>query len=167
MQKLIKNGSLADNPWLQVASDSTPEQLEGIAAEHLLLPLPLWQSQRQQLMAAGRQVGVWLDSHETPDDLADTLSEASLVALNFPAFMDGRPYTTATCLRQQHAYTGELRAVGDVLRDQLYYMKRCGFDSFDLHESVDPADALTAFADFSTSYMSTIEEPAPLFRRRA
>jgi uncharacterized protein (DUF934 family) len=90
-----------------------------------------------------------------------------LLALNFPTFMDGRSYSKACVLRQQMKYEGEIRAIGDVLRDQLFYLKRCGFSSFDLKDSVKLEDAQKALKDFTTNYQATVEEPVPLYRRRA
>ena len=85
---------------------------------------------------------------------------------NFPHFMDGRAYSTAVILRKHFHYEGELRAIGDVLRDQLFMMKRCGFTTFDLRDTVKLEDAQTAFSDFTTNYQATVETPEPLFRRR-
>jgi uncharacterized protein (DUF934 family) len=89
-----------------------------------------------------------------------------LVALNFPEFKDGRPYSSARELRQRWRYQGEIRAVGDVLRDQLFFMKRCGFDAFLLREDQNLDAALSAFHDFQDAYQPGIIQPLPLFRRR-
>src|SRR5690606_7612706 len=89
-----------------------------------------------------------------------------VIALNFPAFTDGRSYSTAVALRTHHRYEGEIRAIGDVLRDQLFYMRRCGFSTFDLRDSVKLEDAQKALGDYTTSYQATVEEPLPLFKRR-
>ena len=100
------------------------------------------------------------------NQIGDNLNQLALVALNFPVFSDGRSYTNARELREHLHYTGEIRAIGDVLRDQLFYMARCGFDAFSLRHDQDPDDCLLAFGDFSTGYQATITEPDPLFRRR-
>ena len=89
-----------------------------------------------------------------------------LIALNFPVFSDGRSYTNARELRQKYAFKGEIRAIGDVLRDQLYYMAQCGFETFEIRHDQEAELCLNAFKDFKTGYQSTITVPTPLFRRR-
>ena len=79
---------------------------------------------------------------------------------------DGRGYTQARMLRDRYAYTGEVRAVGDVFRDAMFYMHRCGVNAFELRPGQDPADALRAFADFSFGYQGAADDLAPVFRRR-
>lgn len=168
MPKLIDTtGNLVDNPWELLPKDATLESVQQHPATHLLVPCRLWLASKAELQATGKTVAVWLDSNETADMVKDDLSTLPLVALNFPGFMDGRSYSTAALLRQKWKYSGEIRAIGDVLRDQLFFMKRCGFTSFDLRDSVKLEDARKAFGDFTTSYQSTVEQPIPLFRRRA
>jgi len=87
--------------------------------------------------------------------------------VSFPVFTDGRGYSIARLLRDRHGWTGELRAVGDVLRDQLFALARCGFDSFALRAGQDVQASLAAFGDFSVRYQSATDEPMPLFRRRS
>jgi uncharacterized protein (DUF934 family) len=142
------------------------EDALGASASHLLVNAALWQQHKQELLASGKQIAVWLDSDQTADTIAADLSRLPLIALNFPGFMDGRSYSTAVVLRKHHGYAGEIRAIGDVLRDQLFYMKRCGFTTFDLKDTVKLEDAQRAFSDYSATYASTVEEPQPLFRRR-
>ena len=89
-----------------------------------------------------------------------------MIAVNFPQFTDGRGYSTARLLRERYGWKGEMRAIGDIQRDQLYYLSRCGFDSFLLNEGFDPQEALTAFNDFSEAYQTAVDQPVPLFRRR-
>jgi uncharacterized protein (DUF934 family) len=168
MPKLIDTlGIPVDNAWQSFAKDATLESVQQSAAKLVLVPCKLWQANKAALLSTGKTFGVWLDSDETAQMLKDDLSVLPLIALNFPTFMDGRSYSTAGILRQQFKYTGEIRAIGDVLRDQLFYLKRCGFSSFDLKDSVKLDDAQKALKDFTTSYQATVEEPTPLFRRRA
>jgi uncharacterized protein (DUF934 family) len=87
--------------------------------------------------------------------------------VNFPAFGDGRGYSTARLLRERYNYKGELRAFGEITRDHLFYLASCGFDSFVLREGEKPEEALASFDDFSDAYQSSVERPLPLFRRRA
>ena len=108
-----------------------------------------------------------LEPTDDPALVAASLGQARVVAVNFPKFGDGRGFSLARLLRERYGYKGELRAVGAVGRDHLYYMAQCGFDAFELRAGEDPEEALAAFGDFSDSYQSTTAQPLPLFRRRA
>ena len=132
----------------------------------IIVPLALWQRDRAQLLARKGQLGIWLDSQEDPATLADDLNHFALLAVNFPKFGDGRGYSTARLLRERYGWKGELRAIGEVVRDHLYFMAACGFDAFLLREDQNPQEALTGFGDFSESYQTSVEQPQPLFRRR-
>ena len=104
----------------------------------VLAPLDRFRSEGEAWLDAGLRVGVILPADEGPEALSNVLPRLALVALDFPVFRDGRAYTSATLLRERLRWTGELRAVGDVLREQAWLMVRCGFDSFA------PADGSTA-----------------------
>lgn len=166
MPTLIKNGVVIDNPWVIVPRDEDVETALARPEQHLIVPAELWLGARARFDASGRQIGIWLDSDQHPSLIAPHIQEFSLIALNFPKFSDGRAFSYAVALRKHYGYKGELRAIGEVLRDPLFYMKRCGFDSFDLSDEVKVEDALKAFSDFQGTYASTVEEPQPLFRRR-
>lgn len=167
MPRLIdRNGAPIANTWTLLAKDCTLEQALAEPGSQLIVPLQLWSAQKDALRASGRQIAVWLDSEESVAAIAPDLAQLPLVALNFPVFTDGRNFSNATRLHQHHRYSGEIRAIGDVLRDQLFYMRRCGFTTFDLRDSVKLEDAQKALQDFRDNYQSTIEQPVPLFRRR-
>lgn len=161
MARLIKNRQLAADSWkLLEADDALP------ADGNVIVPLKLWQAQREALLARAGNVGVWLDGNEEPDAIAADLDLLGVVAVNFPQFADGRGYSVARTLRERYGYKGELRAIGDVLRDQLFYLSRVGFDAFALRDDQDIDDALKAFDDFSDAYQTSVTQPQPLFRRR-
>ena len=107
-----------------------------------------------------------LEPSDDPARFADRLGAVARIEVNFPSFTDGRGYSIARLLRERHGYGGELRAVGDVQRDQLFYLARCGFDAFLLRKDEDADEALAAFEDFSEAYQASVERPQPLFRRR-
>jgi len=109
---------------------------------------------------------VWLKPADDPEALAGDVTRLPLIAVDFPKFGDGRGYSTARLLREKYRYTGELRAIGEILRDQLYYLRQCGFDTFALSPGRSVAQALAAFDDFSDNYQATVAQPVPLFRRR-
>src|SRR5262249_40094612 len=130
------------------------------------LPLATWKVSRVELLARREPVGVWLKPDDDPAGIAADLGALSLVAVHFPKFADGRGYSTAVLLRTRYGFKGELRAFGDVGRDQLFHLKRCGFDSFSLAEHRDPEAALASLDDFSLRYQGSVDDPRPLFRKR-
>jgi uncharacterized protein (DUF934 family) len=109
--------------------------------------------------------GVRIGSDKLPSDVAD-IQRLALIAIEFPRFSDGRGYSVARMLRDRHGFAGELRAVGWVLRDQLYFLERCGFDAFELQPGKPLESALEAFGEFSVSYQTAADEKRPLYRRR-
>ncbi|MDD3352317.1 DUF934 domain-containing protein [Zoogloea sp.] len=169
MPKLIKNGQLVDDNAQVLILDETqaPEELS-LPEGPVFVPFAVWQAHKGQL--SGRPgLGVWLDSHEDVAELAEDLGEISGVALNFPKFTDGRSYSAAALLRTRYGFKGEIRAIGDVLRDQFFFMQRCGFDTIQpkagKYSDAQLEAALASLQDFSTPYQAAVDQPAPLFRR--
>jgi uncharacterized protein (DUF934 family) len=107
-----------------------------------------------------------LEPADDPASVAGELGGVARVEVNFPKFGDGRGYSIARLLRERYGYRGELRAVGHITRDLLFFLESCGFDAFELREGEDPREALAAFEDFSESYQASVARPLPLFRRR-
>ena len=132
----------------------------------LLLPLDEWRERAGAWSRHDGRLGLLLSPPDDPFTVAPDLDRFALVAVNFPRFTDGRGYSIARLLRERLRYEGELRAGGDVLRDQLFLMARCGFDSFALRADQDPQAAHAAFRDFSVRYQAATDQPLPLFRRR-
>ena len=167
MTRIIKNGNIVDDTWtiLKLSEGETPESV-ALDDATALVPLPVWQARKNELVSRGQPVGVWLDSHEGPEAIAADLQHFAIIAVNFPKFADGRGFSTARLLRERYGYTGELRAIGDVLQDQLYYMKRCGFDAYAVRADKDIVAALAGLDDFSDSYQAAADQPQPLFLRR-
>lgn len=163
MPQLIKGRSVVVDRWTLLREATglgdVPSDLP------VIVPLALWQAERDALSARG-DVGVWLGPADGPEALAADIGRLELIAVDFPQFTDGRGYSSARLLRDKYRFTGELRAIGDVLRDQLYYMQQCGFDAFAVRADRDPVDALKGLDDFSDRYQGTVYEPRPLFRRR-
>lgn len=109
---------------------------------------------------------VWISPDDDFEPMIDRLLDLDLIAVDFPVFRDGRGYSIATLLRTRYGWTGELRAIGDVLRDQLNYMRRCGFDAFAVRADKDIHDAIKSFSYYSVRYQGAVDDPVPLFRRR-
>jgi len=166
MAALIRQRRVVADSWrrLERAADVSLPSVPGEG--DVIVPLALWLERRDALPARGGRTGVWLDSHEGPEALAGDVGRLELIAVNFPKYQDGRGYSIATLLRERYGFKGELRAIGEVARDHLFYMARCGFDSFALREGEDVEEALAAFADFSEGYQASVSQPLPLFRRR-
>ncbi len=130
-----------------------------------LIPLAAALAQPDRVRAAA-PVGIWLAPNEEPEQAVPLFGSIGLIAVQFPKFGDGRGFSTAALLRSRHGWRGELRAVGDVLRDQLLFLSRAGFDAFELRADQNPHAALTAFGELSEQYQASATEPLPLFRRR-
>lgn len=162
MPQLLKEGSIVADSW---RLQSQLEDAAPVPDGKLILPLGAWESRRDQLLNRP-DTGVWLDSDEEPSRIADDLEHLDLLAINFPVFSDGRGYSYARLLRERYAYHGELRAIGDVLVDQLFFLKRCGFDAFALRDDQDIEAAKAALGAFSESYQAATDQAVPLFRRR-
>ena len=165
MQRIIKNGQIIDETWQLLPKDASLDDIRN--SGDIIVPLALWVEHDRALLARDGGLGVWLDAGEEIEDIADQLQHFQVIALNFPAFTDGRHYSTAYLLRTRYGYRGEVRAIGDVLRDQLFALRRVGFDAFALRADKDPQDALQSFADFAEVYQASADQPLPLFRRRA
>ncbi len=143
MPKLIKNG--------EIIEDQSPEVLD----------LEQWLQLEDRATRA-----VVLEPGETLAPLLDHIDEIPLVLINFPTFMDGRGFSYGRELRER-GYTGELRAVGHFIRDQLTYLSRCGFNAFQFDDEEELEEAQASLADFSEYYQASVDQPKPLFRRRA
>ena len=164
MQQIIKGNEVVQDSWELLPKDASLDQLTNTG--DVIVPLALWLEHAHALKARDGQLGVWLDSDEEAESIADDLEHFAVIALNFPVFSDGRNYSNARLLRDRYAYKGELRAIGDVLRDQLFFMHRCGFDAYALREDHDAHEALASLQDFSVVYQASTDQPLPLFRRR-
>lgn len=164
---IIKNRAIVNDDWnvLRLDENDTPESV-AVPNGKVILPLKVWQSQRESLQARA-DLGVWLNSDERAEALQIDIEKFSVIAVNFPKFADGRGYSIAHHLRERLGYRGELRAIGDVLRDQLFYMQRVGFDAFEPRANKDINGALKGLDDFSEIYQASSDQALPLFRRVA
>ncbi len=162
MATLIDRNGLRPDTWHAFDGDAGAIPPDADA----LIPLDEWRERAAVWSARPGRLGILLAPSDDPAALAADLGRFALVAVSFPVFTDGRGYSIARLLRERHGWTGELRAVGDVLRDQLFAMARCGFDSFALRAGQDVQASLAAFGDFSVRYQSAADQPVPLFRRR-
>jgi uncharacterized protein (DUF934 family) len=160
-QSIISNGELVQDNWTIVSKDAATLP----AGSNLILPINLWLNEKTNL-ASREDIAVWLDSDEIPSsEFCEDLNRLPMVAINFPVFTDGRGFSIARILRDRFQFRGELRAIGYILRDQLCFMKRCGFNSFVLPDSTNVEEAIESLNDFTEFYQAATDQPLPLFRR--
>jgi len=148
---LIKDGAISVDPWATVADD------EDLPEGPAVVSLKRWLAERGSLEGRNGPLGLRLGSDEAPDSLVSDLDRFDLICLEFPKFTDGRAYSYARKLRERYGYTGELRAVGNVLRDQFLFMHRCGFNAFEVAESDDADSWLRAIGEISVTYQSAAD----------
>lgn len=165
MHKVIKGTQQLDNdPWIVVSQETTDFAQAQALGEQLLLPLTLWLEDAKEYID-NPKIGVWLKSDEEPEALLPYLTQLQLIAIDFPVFTDGRGYSQARRLRLNFDYKNELRAIGDVLRDQMQFYRRCGFDSFALREDADVTHSIEGLEDFSVFYQDADDNYKPPFAR--
>ncbi len=166
MATLIKERRIVADSWHLLERGPKGDLPEVPARGEVIIPLALWLASREDFLAYPGKLGVWLDANEGPEALAGDAQRFPLIAVNFPKFGDGRGYSIARLLRERYGFKGELRAIGDVLHDHLFFMEQCGFDAFALREDQDAQEALSVFGTFSDGYQTSVLRPVPLFRRR-
>ena len=166
MTQIIRNREVVEDDWTHLA-DEAPLPASG----KVIVTHARWVKDKDALKTRGN-VGVKIPGTLAVDELKDDLSSLALVALVFDFIQpkpeggrtfDGRAYTQARALRERLGYPGEIRAVGGVFRDAVFYMARCGVNAFEVKN---PQDALNAFKDFSFGYQGAADDPTPIFRRR-
>ena len=161
--KIIKDSQIVDNDWQLV--DAPDEGAADLSGTNLIVPVAVWQNQKDEL-SDRNDIGLWLDSADEPETIADDLKHFQLIAINFPAFTDGRGYSYGRLLRERFDYQGEIRAIGDVFQDMLHYLTRCGFNAFALKEGKSIEAALAGLKTIGESYQAAVDEKLPLYRRR-
>lgn len=156
------------------AATATPEQIGAtvIPTGKVLVPLTVWTVRKAELagrVAAG-EVGVWLETHEPVEKLVESQQDLSvfpIIGIHIERFADGRAYSMANLLRTRYGFKAELRVFGDVLRDQLYYLRRVGFDAFEIRADRSAEEALASLKDFSEPYQASVVIDQPVWRRHA
>ena len=159
---LLKDGAVAADLWQRVGKD------EALPAEGpVVVSFARWQAERETLVGRNAPLGVRLCNTDDVAALADDLDRIELVVLEFPKFSDGRAYSQARILRERYGYRGELRAAGNVLRDQLLFMQRCGFDAFELTHDQPTQVWVSAINEFTVFYQPAGDGRASVMQRRA
>lgn len=154
MPKLLKARDFAIDAWQRFDGDAA----RITRGDALLFPLPVWLAQRDTLLAReASRTGIWLNGDEEPEQIAADIHRFGCIAVNFPTFMDGRGFSCGRLLREQYGFHGELRAVGDIFVDQLHFLRRCGFDAFELPDGTALDVALDCLDAFSVHYQAACD----------
>ncbi len=152
VKQIIKDQQIVDDQWRTLADD------DNTLAGDIIISSKRWKQDKATFKSHSGGLGILIEFDKHIDDIKDDLDNFDLVAIEFQSFTDGRGYSYATLLRRM-GWTKEIRAVGDVLRDQVFYMHRCGFNAFEIRADRDINDALHAFSEFSVAYQPAINNP--------
>ena len=161
--QVIKHRQIVTDDWRRLTDIKPGDE---VPPGKVIIPFACWQASREKLIARGGRYAVCINGEHETEVVAGDLGYFTLIALEFPTFRDGRCYTHARLLRERYGYQGELRAVGDVLRDQLLFMERCGIDSFEVRADKNIEDALKAFTEFSVKYQTAADQAVPVYKLR-
>jgi uncharacterized protein (DUF934 family) len=166
MTQIILDKQIANDDWTLVADDAA------LTAAKEVINFSRWAAAEGADKAAlitkrdNGSLGIQLNAGDTADLLAADSQGFALINVEFPKFADGRGYSAARLLRERYDFSGQLRAVGDVLFDQLFYMMRCGFNAMAMRADQDLELAVKGFETFSAPYQGDVNDTRPLFRRR-
>lgn len=158
--QVIKDKQIVTDDWQRVLDE------EAIPTGEVIISYRRWKQGGDEIEQHQGPLAICIDGDDAIEEVAEIAQQFELIALDFPTFADGRNYSNARILRDRYAYKGDLRAVGDVMRDQLYYMQRCGISSFQVRADKNIEDALKAFDDFSLSYQTAADGAEPVYRYR-
>ncbi len=169
MTRIIKNREVVEDDWIVISADADGglPLPDALPSGKVIVPLLYWKTARDVLIATRdkAQLAIWLAPDDEPADVVPDFDAVTLLAVQFPVFRDGRGISLARLLRERYGWKGEIRAIGDVLRDQIGYMSRCGIDAFAVRADKDIHDALKAFDELTIHYQGAVDDPRPLFRR--
>ncbi len=159
MALIIDQQLVSEDSWQRVDEETLTREGDR------LVPLALWQASRDALSAQSGRLGLLIDGSVDLEEIAEELPRFALVAVHFPSFADGRGFSLARLLRERYGFAGQVRAVGEVSRDRLEYMRRCGFDAFEVPDARYAPELVSAFGEISTLYQGAVDEPRPIYRR--
>ncbi|AJQ95215.1 DUF934 domain-containing protein [Gynuella sunshinyii] len=160
---LNKDLQVVINEW-KIFSEIEPAF--GTESKQIIIPISLWDECSDQLLAQNKEVGLAIHNDINVEDLSIPKPGYAFIGIEFPKFMDGRGFSIARYLREDMSLDCDIRALGEILEDQLLYLKRCGFTSFELSERVTVETATTCINSLTEAYQADAIEPRPLFRRK-
>ncbi len=158
--KILKNRQVIQDTWRTLSAD------EALTDGDLIIPFEQWLSESKALQSHSGKIGVLISSDTNIQRVIENLNHFALVALNFPKYTDGTCFSYAYLLRERHKFSGELRAVGDIFRDQFAYLERCGFDAIQLEDEEALENGKLAFDEIPIHYQSSADKAEPLYRIR-
>ena len=166
--QIIKDQTIVEDHWQWLAINQSENIDFSAMTGDIIIPFTVWKENQQYCLEYSGRLGVCINSdHDIHEQaLVEPLIKLDLIALNFAVFTDGRSYSQARLLRDRYGFTGELRAVGDVLRDQLLFMQRCGINAFQLRDDKDLSDALAAFSELTVKYQTAADSAVPVYKNR-
>lgn len=164
---MARSRAIVADSWQRIDRPADGSRPAIPAEGDLLVPLEVWLAERETLVNPPGRIGVWLDPNADPDLIARDLPRFRVIAVHLPLFSDGRAFSLGRLLRERYGFRGELRVFGDVRRDQLLYLARCGFDAFELAADEDREEALAGLSDFDSVYQAAVDEGLALTRRAA
>jgi len=157
---IIKDGAIIADEVKHLADDEAP------AGNAFTVSLARWQAEKASLKATGAAIGVRLSGGDAVADIAADLPELALVVVEIPALADGRAFSHARLLRDRFGYTGEVRALGGFIRDQVYFLARVGVNAFEPVPETNLEALLPALTEFTVNYQAAADQKQPLYRRR-
>lgn len=160
---ILRRGEIAEDNWTLVEDGSTQIEAGG---GNVIVTLARWRAEREALLAAHAAVGVLVPNTADIEAVFREIADRSLIVLQFPTFTDGRALSQAVVLRKRLGYTGELRAVGDVIRDLVFWLGRCGFDSIVPRKDQSLEGCRTGLREFTVAYQAAADDHAPVWIRR-
>lgn len=158
---LTEDGRLREDAWRHLDDEEAVPDSDAVTVS-----FARWKKGGDTLHARNGALGLRLPNDTPPEQVAPDLDRFDLIVLHFPKFTDGRAYSQARTLRARYGYKGELRAAGDVLRDQLLFMRRCGFNSFAVGERAIKEDWAKAFGEFDVFYQRAQDNRPWVMRQR-
>ena len=160
---ILHDGELVADDWTLI-EDGCSEI--GASAGKVIVTLARWRAEREALLAAHSAVGVLVPNTEDIEAVYPEVADRSLIVLQFPIFTDGRALSQAVVLRKRLGFRGELRAVGDVIRDLVFWLGRCGFDSIVPRGDQNLEGCRAALDELSVAYQAAADSHTPVWMRR-
>jgi uncharacterized protein (DUF934 family) len=160
---ILRRGEIAEDNWTLVEDGTTQIESSG---GNVIVTLGRWRAEREALLAAHAAVGVLVPNTTDIEAVYAEMADRPLIALQFPAFTDGRALSQATVLRKRLAFKGELRAVGDVIRDLVFWLGRCGFDSIVPRQDQSLEGCRAALRELTVAYQAAADDHTPVWMRR-
>jgi uncharacterized protein (DUF934 family) len=158
---LLRRDRIVTDRWTKLQDGETIP-----ANGAVIVSLDRWRHDRLALLESGCDLGITLASDQPPELVADDIARFGVICIDFPKFTDGRGYTHARLLRARYDYTGEIRAIGNVLRDQILFMRRCGIDVFEIPDDATPAKFAAGLNEITVRYQPAADHAPTVLQQR-